>query len=144
MQWVLQQIVGISICLQSMLLLLTFLNCMTKFIRLLVENCAWLAVVAVDDCNKSSIEILFLIAWYNILCRRVNGQYTKISIWKEEQNIFTQADYILWTNSTDYFFFYYGKILITGVQVLGWTYLAPLILQFSFILSILVYSTTHL
>jgi len=39
----------------------TFLNCMTRFIRLLAAEPA-LSVPVVDDCNKSSIEILFLIA----------------------------------------------------------------------------------
>ena len=42
----------------------TFRNCMTRFMRLFAAEPA-LSVPVVDDCNKSSIEILFLTAWYN-------------------------------------------------------------------------------
>lgn len=53
---------------------------MTMFIRLLVVDRA----EDVDDVvehSKSSIEILFLMALYNIFWRVVRGQYTRISIW---------------------------------------------------------------
>jgi len=51
----------------------TFRNCMTRFMRLLAAEPA-LSVPVVDDCNKSSIEILFLIAWYSSFWRVVSGQ----------------------------------------------------------------------
>lgn len=58
---------------------LTFLNCMTKFMRLLVVFCAC-CVEPIEDCSKSSMEILFFSAWYKSFCRLVNWQYVRISI----------------------------------------------------------------
>lgn len=60
---------------------ITFLNCMTRFMRLEVELWAWLALPEVP-CRMSSMEILFFTAWYSIFCLVVSGQYTKISIYK--------------------------------------------------------------
>jgi len=48
--------------------------------RLLAAEPA-LSVPVVDDCNKSSMEILFLIAWYRSFWRTVSGQYTSTSIY---------------------------------------------------------------
>lgn len=60
---------------------LTFLNCMTRFMRLLVVFCAcW--VVPMEDCSRSSIEILFFRAWYSSFCLVVCWQYMRISICK--------------------------------------------------------------
>jgi len=39
-----------------------------------------LSVPVVDDCNRSSIDILFLIAWYINFWRPVSGQYSSTSI----------------------------------------------------------------
>lgn len=55
-------------------LVLTFLNCITKFIRLLVVFWACVAVVAVEVFSKSSILIFFFTAWYSSLCLVVSGQ----------------------------------------------------------------------
>ena len=53
----------------------TFLNCMTRFMRLLVAEAG-----TEPDCSRSSIRILFFTAWYIIFWRDVSGQYTRISI----------------------------------------------------------------
>lgn len=60
---------------------------MTRFMRLLVVVCAcW--VEPIEDCNKSSIEILFFSAWYSSFCRLVSWQYIRISIWKSIKDIY--------------------------------------------------------
>ena len=59
---------------------ITFLNCMTRFMRLEVELWAW-EELAELPWRRSSMEILFLMPWYSIFCLVVSGQYTRISIY---------------------------------------------------------------
>ena len=55
---------------------------MTRFMReeVVLWDC-W--AVPVDDCSRSSMEILLLRARYNSLCLHVSWQYVRISVWRE-------------------------------------------------------------
>ena len=73
---------------------LTFLNCITIFIKLLVADDE--AEVAVEVWTRSSMEILVRIARYNHFWRDVSSHITLISIYRKHKKYLIENHWYLW------------------------------------------------